>query len=166
MDTDVALSHVTAALEGSSYSIPQDRLHLFGHVILEIGAGEASQKGLLKELKSIPQVSIEQSNSENGLFRVTLDMPYPGDRGRGELDTAGWETFQRNDFSSDVSTRSESPVTLEKLPRFGEIRKVIAKHDGKLKDVRWSNQYSCRPLGGVAEVKSTVRPVQVGSTDR
>ena len=166
MNTDIALSHITAALKGSEFSIPQDRLHFFGHVIFEIGAGEASQQALLKELKSLPQVSIEQSSSVNGLFQVTLDMPYPGDRGRGELNTAGWETFQRNDFASDQSKRSEPPVALDKLPRFDEIRKVVAKHDAKVKDVRWSNEYSCRPLGGVAEVSSTAKPVQVGSTNR
>lgn len=166
MGGDVALSDVQAALKGSRYSIPQDRLHFFGHAILEIAADDASQQAMLKELKTLPQLSIEQSKTEKGVFQVTLDMPYPGDRGRGPLNTAGWETFQWNDFSSEQAPRSEPPVPLEKLPRLGEIKNVVAKHDGQLKDVRWSNDYSCRPLGAVAEADSIAKPVQVGTTIR
>jgi hypothetical protein len=166
MGSDVTLSDVKAALEGSKFSIPQDRLHFFGHVILEIDAGGKSHQSLLSDLDALAQVSIEESKTENGLFRVTVDMPYPDDRGRGHLNTSGWDTFQRNDFASDQSTRSESPVKLQQLPRFSEIRDVIAKHDARLKEVRWSNNYACRPLGGVAEADPATKPVQVGSANR
>jgi hypothetical protein len=36
MDHDVRLSDVQSALESTEFSIPQDRLHLFGHAILDI----------------------------------------------------------------------------------------------------------------------------------
>src|SRR5688572_6220115 len=36
MKEDVRLSNIDAALKGSEFTIPRDRLRLFGHVILEI----------------------------------------------------------------------------------------------------------------------------------
>jgi hypothetical protein len=166
MGGDVTLGDVQAALEGSKFSIPQDRLHFFGHVVLEIDAKGEARQALLSDLDALAHLSVAESKTENGVLRVTIDMPYPADRGRGDLNTAGWDTFQRNDFASDQSTRKESPVTLQKLPRYSEVRDVVEKHDARLKEVRWSADYSCRPLGGVAEPASATKPVQVGSTNQ
>jgi hypothetical protein len=150
MGKDVALSDVEAALKGSSYSIPRDRLRLFGHVILEIDAGKAAPKELLAALDKLDYVSIEKTDDKDNLFLVTLDMPYPvEDGGRDGLNVA-FAKFQRNDFASDQSTKTEPATTSRELPSYKAFRDVVAAHKASLKDVRWSAQYACRPLGGVA----------------
>ena len=157
MAKDVALSDVEAALKGSRLSVPRDRLHLFGHVILEIEIGKASAKELLSSLEDLKFVSVGQSRTKKDRLLVTVDMPYPeysdGFR-RGILE---WETFRRNDFSSDQATRSEPPAKAADLPNYGTFRDAVAKQGASLKEVRWSPEFACRELGGVA-VEET-RPV-------
>jgi hypothetical protein len=150
MDKDVRLSDVLAALQGSEFSIPQDRLHLFGHAILDIDAPAASRQALLSALKSLPHVSVEESKTQDKLLLVTLDMPYPV-AWKEDLESAGWEKFQRNDFNSNQSTHSRNPATTKELPSYETIGDVVSKHNASLKDIRWSTHYACRPLGGVAE---------------
>jgi hypothetical protein len=150
MDKDVRLSDVQAALQGSDFSIPQDRLHLFGHVILEIEAPEASRQALLAGLEALPHVSVEESKTQENRLLVTVDMPYPAN-GKEDLESVGWDKFQRNDFNSNQSTHPRMPATTKELPSYQTIHDVVAKHNASLKDIRWSTRYACRPLGGVAE---------------
>src|SRR5262245_47964000 len=150
MGSDVRLSDVTAALKGSQFSVPQDKLRFFGHVILEIDPAKAAPKALLADLKALNFVSVGESKSDKDLLLVTLDMPYPADNSSRNLESVGWDTFQRSDLSSDPATKSEPPVRAQPLPTYGQIRDVVARHGASVKGLSWSEQYACRPLGCVA----------------
>jgi hypothetical protein len=149
MQEDVGLHEVESALDGSEFSVPREKLHLFGHVILEIESPNASSE-LLADLDAMNYVSIAESNHKDKLFLVTVDMPYPESSGSQQRDSIAWEKFRRTDFSSDQATRSEAPATAGELPSIDAFRKIVMKHDAKLQDVRWSINYACRPVGGVA----------------
>jgi hypothetical protein len=156
MGEDVGLREVEAALAGSRFSVSRDRLRLFGHVILEIDARKATDKELLAALEALNHVSVAKSEHEDDLLVVTVDMPYPVEDNRRERLTAGWEKFHRNDFASDQATKSEPAATSRSLPSYEAMRSIVARHKATLKDVRWSTNYACRPLGGVAVASDTV----------
>ncbi|MSR60654.1 MAG: hypothetical protein EXS05_23945 [Planctomycetaceae bacterium] len=159
MKNDVRLSDVKAALEASEFSIPRDRLHLFGHVILEIDARPASRQALLSGLEALPHVSVEETKTQEDLLLVTVDMPYPVGKGRRDLESVGWDTFRRNGLNSNQSTKPSTPVTRRQLPSYETIRELVSKHNAGLKDIRWSTRYVCRPHGGVAEPGPAAREV-------
>jgi hypothetical protein len=149
MEKDVALSEVAAALKGSRFTIPRDPLRLFGHVILEIDPGQTPAKELLADLKALKYVSVAESKAKGDRLLVTVDMPYPAGNGP-DRGTVGWETFERNDFSSNAATTSEPPAKAAELPSYGAFGELVARHGASLKDIRWSTVYACRVLGGVA----------------
>jgi hypothetical protein len=155
MGSDVRLSDVQTALKASEFSIPQDRLHLFGHVILEIDTRPAARQALLAGLDALTHVAVEESKTEENLLLATVDMPYPVERGRADLESIGWDTFRRNDLSSNQSTKPRSPATLRQLPSYEDFRHAVSKHNASLKDICWSPNYACRALGGVAEPRPT-----------
>lgn len=150
MGKDVALSEVEAALKGSRFAIPRDSLRLFGHVILEVDRDKLPAKELLADLEALEYVSVSESHSKGTSLQVTVDMPYPAGERSPDRGAVGWRTFKRNDFASDAATRSESAAKAAELPSFGDFRDVAAKHGANLKDIRWSTDYACRTLGGVA----------------
>jgi hypothetical protein len=150
MGSDVRLSDVTSALEGSGASVPLDKLRFFGHVILEIDAPAKSRPALLTDLSALSSASVAGSKSDKDRLLVTLDMPYPVESGRSDLDSVGWVSFQRNDFASNPAKRAESPATAEKLPGHRAISDVIKKHHASLTGIRWSTDFACRALGCVA----------------
>jgi hypothetical protein len=153
MEKDVRLSELNAALSGSEFSIPKDRLQLFGHVVLEIQSPEESRPTILTALTGIPHVAVEESKTQGDLLSATIDMPYPIDKAREEMESLDWDKFQRNDLNSTPSTQPRIPVTRQQLPGYDKIREVVMKHEASLNDIRWSNQYVCRAAGGVAEPK-------------
>jgi hypothetical protein len=146
---EVALAQVEAALQGSKFSVPRDRLRLFGHAILEIDLGDAPLKKLLAELEALDHVTVEASKQKSDRLLVTLDMPYPAGDGATDRGAVGWDKFARCDFSFDQSTRNESPATPQVLPGYEAMAKLLAQHDAELKDIRWSDHYACRALGCV-----------------
>ena len=147
MGTDVALADVEGALKGSRFTIPRDRLRLFGHVILEI-EGSTGAKDLVAALNELEHVSIAQSAEKEGRLLVTVDMPYPVGNGRPDWGTGDWEKFQRNGLSSAAAASSESPIKAAELPSYKAFRDLVAKHDARLTEIRWSTQFWCRALGG------------------
>lgn len=150
MGRSVALSEVAAALKGSDFSIPHDKLRLFGHAILEIAPGTTPHTELLADLKTLNYVSVAESEDKNDRLLVTVDMPYPEfHRGQERLSVA-WDTFRRNGLNSNPASKPEAPATAATLPSYNAFRDLVAKHDASLKDVRWSENYGCRPLGCVA----------------
>jgi hypothetical protein len=149
MKTHVALSDVEAALQGSGFSVPRNRLRLFGHAILEIDARTPPPKELLADLEALRFVSVGETEDKEDRLLVLVDMPYPEDGDR-DRDSVAWDAFRRNDFASDPATRSEPPATSQTLPGYDAFRDVVAKHKGSLKDIRWSGALGCRPLGCVA----------------
>jgi hypothetical protein len=148
MKEDVRLHDIETALKGTGVSVPRNRLHLFGHAILEIDSGDRSAKQLLAALEALDHVSVAKSETKDGLLLVTVDMPYPPDNQRGE--SVAWDKFVRGDLSSNQSTRSEPAATPQTLPSFSAFRDIVAKHKATLKDVRWSTEYACRSVGCVA----------------
>jgi hypothetical protein len=156
MGKNLGLREIEQALAGSSFSIPRDKLRLFGHVVLEIDAGKAAAKDLLAAIEKMDQVSVEASKGEGELLLVTVDMPYPEEKGGRDRETVEWEKFQRNDFASNHSARSETPIAARNLPSYDTFRDVIAKHKASLKSVHWDSTYACRPLGGVTVEKERV----------
>lgn len=167
MGQDVHLAEVKAAMDGTAFSVPLDRLRLFGHAILEIDARSASHKALQADLDAVPYVSIEKSKVQKDLLVVTLDMPYPVETKRRDRDAVGWETFRRNDFSADqVSLGVETPATPETLASYRALRNVVTKHDAVLKDISWSPNYACRTLGAVAGPTLKEKSQQVGSASQ
>jgi hypothetical protein len=155
LERHVALGDVEAALKGSEFSVPRDKLRLFGHVTLEIDAGEAAPGELIADLAAIDFLSVEESKSDKGVLRVTVDMPYPAtaDRVHEEWTSFRDEVFQWTDFSSDQSRKSEAPAKARDLPSYGALREVVAKHKASLKDLHWNSGWGCRLLGGVAVEK-------------
>lgn len=151
MGSGVRLSEVQAALENSRITIPLDRLRLFGHVILEIDADSAAHQNILTALGSLPHASVEESKTQENLLLVTVDFPYPVDQERSVPESVGWEKFQRNGLNSNPSANPRTPATLRELPSYETIRDLVAKQKGSLREIRWSANYACRALGGVAE---------------
>lgn len=162
MKEDVGLNEVESALAKSGFSIPRDKLHMFGHTILEIDGGNTATSELLAALKSLPHTAVAESKRNGGTLLVTLDMPYPQFRNRGESASLALDTFRRNDFSSDQATKSESPATPQLLPSYSAIRDVVAKHNLRLKEIRWSTDYACRTVGCVA-VPNSNPPVRTAA---
>jgi hypothetical protein len=154
MQEDVRLSEIEAALKGTEFSIPRDLLRLFGHVILEIDARQTPHKALLASLEQLDQVSVAESQSENNVFLVTAEMPYPVVRDRPKPEFIGWEKFVRNDYTSQGPRKTESATTREALPSYESFHDLVAKHDASLKDIRWSTSHACRALGCVSGPKS------------
>ena len=60
---------------------------------------------------------------------------------------------KRNGFNSNQATEPSVPATLRELPGYESIEGVVLKHNATLKDIRWSVNYACRPLGCVAELR-------------
>jgi hypothetical protein len=160
MGKDIGLSEVESALKGSKFSVPRDRLRLFGHVVLEIDAGAASTERLMAEVEGLDYASVEKSEEKNGVLVVTVDMPYPVDRGSSKPESIGWDKFARSDFSSDQSTKSEPPATPRQLPAHRDFREIVSNHKGSLKDIRWDTSYACRPLGGIADADAQIAAKQ------
>jgi hypothetical protein len=147
---DVALSDLESALEGSSFSIPRDRLHFFGHVVLDIDAGATQPNDLKAGLKALEYVSVGESETKENRILLTVDMPYPEKDLRRAPEAVSENAFQWNDFSSNPSAKAEPPATAEQLPNDNAFHVVLAKHDAKLHDIRWTTANACRVVGGVA----------------
>jgi hypothetical protein len=165
MQEDITLAQIEAALDGSEFSIPRDRLRLFGHVILEIDAGETSSKDVVSALRAMSNVSIAESQRNKDRVVAIVEMPYPVVKDRPKPESIGWIKFAKNDYSSALPSGSESPISRESLPSYDSFRDVLTKHNASLKDIRWSTAHACRALGcvtapqtdpGIAAAKRTV----------
>jgi hypothetical protein len=155
----VTLAELDQALKGSKFSIPRDKLRLFGHVMLEIRVDEAAQPKLLADLKQVKHLTIEESKRDNGVLFVTAVMPYPHPAARAR-DPEGFAVrpLSEERFSaqySDLAPRTATPITARDLPSYEALRAIAEKHDGKLTGIRWKS-WVCRVLGGVA-VEETAR---------
>jgi len=147
MEESVGLSEVEAALQGSKFSVPRGQLRLFGHVILEIDRKDAAAQDLLSGLKGLSEVSIAETQEKKDRLLVTVDMPYPAFDSARQRGSVGWKSFQRNGLNSDASSRE--PMSASSLPSYDDFRKLVTAKKGDLKDLRWSDTFACRELGGV-----------------
>jgi hypothetical protein len=146
----VDLSDVDAALNGSGFSVPQKKLRLFGHVILEVDAGASSAKELLAALETLQNVSVANSAETKDRLLVTVDMPYPADPKGFDRESIAFDSFRRNDFSTGSD---RTATTADKLPTLSDFRDLVAQHKATLKSVQWSDIYRMRPLGCVTVVE-------------
>ena len=71
----VKLSDVEAALDGSIFSVPRDKLRVFGHVTLEVKT-RARPEELENDLAAMEFVSVGESKTDQDVLLVTVDMPY------------------------------------------------------------------------------------------
>jgi hypothetical protein len=154
MKEEVRLSDIDAALKGSDFSIPRDRLKLFGHVILEIDPRTTPAKDLLAALDSMEYVSIADSEESKGGLLVTVEMPYPAVENRPNPVTVWSEKFVKNDYTSVQSTKPELPIGAQALPSYNAFRDVLATHNANLTGIRWSTAHACRALGCVSVPKA------------
>jgi hypothetical protein len=154
MEKNVGLAEVEAALKGSKFAVAQKRLRLFGHVILEIDPQKAAAKDLLARLDEIKEVAIAETTDKEGKLRVTIDLPYPVEDGSRERGSVGWDSFRRGDLNTDDGDRS--PKSASDLPTYEDLQKAVSKSGGTLKNLRWSDNFACRTLGGVAAKKDGV----------
>lgn len=146
----VALSEIEAALKGGNFVIPRDRLRLFGHVILEIDAPKTSPDNLLTDLAAVDYVSVDEWKRDEGILLATVDMPYPVNMPETKWKSFADAIFRSNDLSSDPATKSDPPANSRSLPSYDGFRAILAKHNARLKDLRWSHAWACRTFGGVA----------------
>ena len=151
---DVKLSEIEAALKGSPFSIPRDRLRLFGHVILEIKSQSADLKPLKGQLAALEYVAVPEVQSKADSTELTVDMPYPTEMRRKSDGVRFWpDSYQWNDLNTPT-TRTDTPVNSQTLPSPKDLRSVLARHNAELKDLRWSPEFHCRPIGSVAVPKN------------
>ena len=124
---------------------------------------KTSTQELLAKLDRIEHVSIGASKAKDDLLLVTLEMPYPVDY--GGRDSVGWGKYQWTNAGSDGSTKSaESRIAPRALPSHGVFHDLVKKHQAELKDVRWSVDFACRALGGVAVESEAVATVSRSTT--
>ena len=147
---DVTLSEVATALEGSSFSIPRDRLHFFGYIVLEIDAGASPPSDLATGLDALEFVSVSETETKQNRLLLTVDMPYPEKDFRRTPEAIGNVTFKWNGLSSDTSAKLDVAATAEQLPNCNSFEELLAKHGAKLHDIRWTTAHACRSVGGVA----------------
>jgi len=155
----VRLADIEAALKGNSVTVRHDKLRLFGNVILEIRAPEASADKLVAALKSVKHVSVEESKRENDTLLVTLKLPAPENDIRRVPDF-GQISFQTETFRSEDT--AAPAANLGELPTYESLRKTIEQHDAKLQGLRW-NYWHCRSLGCLAGPEANRKTAQATS---
>jgi hypothetical protein len=148
--SEVGLSDIEKALKGTSFSVPREKLHLFGDAILEIDTSTRWPMKLLADLdKRFTYASLAKVDATDGQFLVTINMPYPTDTSLRE-ESVRWSSFHFHDFAADRSKRSLPAARPEMLLGYEALSDLVSEHGATLKDIRWSPIYGCRPLGGVA----------------
>jgi hypothetical protein len=150
MREDIALSEMEAALKGSGFSIPRDKLRFFGHVVLETDPGKAAVKELQSPLENMDYVSVVASEEADGRLLITVEMPYPASEGRQHRYAILDDYFVWNDYSTGSVGESQSPASAQMLPAYNAFDRTIANQGAKLGDVRWSTEFACRAVGCVA----------------
>lgn len=144
----VRLSEIDAALKGSPFSVPRDKLRLFGDVILEVDLRDASADKLLADLRALRFVTASESKREGDKLLVTLTLPAPSREDRpADFGNVSFKavTFHSEDPSIAAATASD-------LPSYAAVRGVIEKHKASLTGIRW-NCWGCRALGCIAGAK-------------
>lgn len=154
---EVDLGKLDAAFKGGPFSVPRDKLRLFGHAVLEIDIGAASEEKLLTDLKALRNLTVEGAKRDKGVLFVTVIAPYPPHTGR-EVDEFGKVSFAKERFGvekSDFGPKADPPAAPRDLPALAAMRAAAEKHGGTVKGVRLK-LLGCHVQGGV--VASDVKP--------
>lgn len=151
---DVRLSEMEKSLKGTEFSIPRDRMRLFGHVILETKSPSENQAAIEKELDALEYAAVSGDKTENGAGEIIVDMPYPTEMRRSSDGVRFWgDSYQWNVLNTNT-TPAAAPATTGTLPSPKDFGKILARHDAELKDLRWSPVYHCRAIGSVTVPKT------------
>ena len=127
---DVKLSEIDAALKGSPFSVPREKLFLLGPVVLEFDADRTQVDGLRSGLAALGNVQVDAPKVAGDIVRVTLN--------KGDI---------TRDFFRDELTADRRTVVYE------ELLTLAAEHESKLRDIRWSSRYGCRMFGCLSAAK-------------
>lgn len=144
----VRLSEIDAALEGSPFSVPRDKLCPFGEVVLEIDLPGGAPDKLLADLAATKFVAIGERGHKlegNDMLLVNLEIPAPDYFGGKTAD------FGKIPFTTEVFRRpdgSDAAMSGE-LPSYAALSELAQKHDARLTGLRW-NCLACRVLGCLA----------------
>jgi hypothetical protein len=147
----VPLGELDAVLKGSAFSIPREKLHLFGHVVLEVEIGEAATDKLLTDLKAVRHFKVEETKRDKGVLLVTAMTLYPPHMGH-RTDEFGKPSVEKELFGverSDFAPKADPPANARDLPSYETLRGVVEKNTGSLKGLRWK-LLGCHVQGAVA----------------
>jgi orotidine-5'-phosphate decarboxylase len=53
-----------------------------------------------------------------------------------------------------------SPARAGQLPNYQTFEQLLARHDAKLHDIRWTMNNACRSVGGVAVDEANEKPIK------
>jgi hypothetical protein len=163
MKQDISLGDIETALRGSEFSIPRDKIRMFGHVVLDVDTKKSTSKEIVTALDAMEYVGIVETEDYKGRLLITVELPYPVVDNRPNPEDLRWDKFARNDYSSVDFAKSASPIGPGDLPGFYHFREVLTKQGASLQDIRWSNNFACRALGCVIAPKT--EPVLATATD-
>lgn len=152
MKDDVSLADVEAALKGSTFAVDREHMRLFGHVTLVIKTDAGNDKAIETAIASIPQASVVKTERKDGDLLATIAMPYPPAEDSNRWGGAAWKVFRTGEFEGVTASKGD-PIADNALPTIDAVGDVVKSHDAKLVDVRWTSNYACRPVGGVAVVE-------------
>ena len=138
----VTLAELDQALKGSRFSIPRDKLRLFGHVMLEVKVDPAAEQKLLADFKEVKYLTIEESKRNEGVLFVTAVMPYPP-RGPGTPRGSPPAPLARSDSERSPAIWPPGPRLLRGA---GPAELRWASHDRR--EARWHTRgHSLEVLG-------------------
>jgi hypothetical protein len=138
-NVEVRLSDVEAALAGSPFSVPRDRLRLFGPVQLHLQADRTAQPGILDDLKQWKHAELQDSQQTDEQLVITMLLPADGRRSIVPLV-----------HGSLQANAADPTITGESLPRVVALQQLVAGHGARLNDIGWSGSWTCRVVGCVA----------------
>jgi hypothetical protein len=143
-NADIKLTDFESALAGSDFSIPRDRLRLFGSVRLELDVSPDAEAALVNELAREFRGKAELTKRELKTLCVTFVLPYEKER----------DIFLSLSRAAITGSSTDSTSPADALPSYAELQHVIAKHHGRLNDISWSGAWACRVLGSVTSAKA------------
>lgn len=136
---EVQLSDIDAALEGTGFTVPRDKLRLFSMVTLQV-AHALPRDSVIELLAALPGVSVEDSKEEKDLLVLTLETPHRLTR----------DIFKSVDKASTGKHDRRSFASADELPSYRALETALAKRKAELVDIRWDMRYVCRMVGCLA----------------
>ncbi len=137
----LSLADIDAAFSGSKFSVPRDKICLFGQVTVELACDEAPQK-LLDQLASRKNIKVVSSKQVKDRHFVTLSIPF-ADGFTQQL----FRSFGKDPVNHTLTATPTSSA--DGLLQYDDLKKYCQESDVKLGDVRWSSSWHCRIFGAV-----------------
>ena len=148
----VRLNEIDAALKGSPFSVPRDKMRVFADAVVEIDLRSANADKLIADLKALDHVTVGETKKVGGVLTVALAAPAPTYR---ERDTEfGAVAFHKESFRAEAPNAPET--SLKELPTYTALTKVVEKHQAKVANFGW-DLLGCRVMGCVVGPGSTTK---------